>query len=94
VLSATILPLPAGAIAKPDLHADRGRSRDMATDLQSMHGSRAVDLLTKYLKLKATGKAAKGAVKVAKWTTAAKVAKAAAQRVPKKGPPATAGGRA
>jgi hypothetical protein len=54
--------------------------------------SRAIDVLTKYLKLKAAGKAAKGAVKVAKWTTAAKVAKAATQRVSKKGLLATAGG--
>jgi hypothetical protein len=45
--------------------------------------SRATDLLTKYLKLKAAGKAGKGALKVAK---------TAMQRAPKKGLLAVAGG--
>jgi hypothetical protein len=53
---------------------------------------RAIDIVTKYLKLKATGKAAKGAAKAAKWTTYGKIAKTAAERAPKKGLLAVAGG--
>jgi hypothetical protein len=53
---------------------------------------RAIDIVTKYLKLKAAGKAAKGATKAAKWTTYGKVAKTVAERAPKKGLLAVAGG--
>jgi hypothetical protein len=53
---------------------------------------RAMDIITKYLKLKATGKAVKGAAKAAKWTTYGKIAKTVAERAPKKGLLAVAGG--
>ena len=53
---------------------------------------RAIDIVTKYLKLKAAGKAAKGAAKAAKWTTYGKVAKTVAERSQKKGLLAVAGG--
>jgi hypothetical protein len=53
---------------------------------------RAIDILTKYLKLKAAGKAVKGAAKAVKWTTYGKAAKTAVQRTPKKGLLAAAGG--
>ena len=53
---------------------------------------RAKDILTKYLKLKVAGKAAKGAAKATKWATIAKVTKEAAERTPKKGAIAVAGG--
>jgi hypothetical protein len=53
---------------------------------------RAIDIVTKYLKLKAAGKAAKGVAKAAKWTTYGKIAKTAAERAPKKGLLAVAGG--
>jgi|1186.fasta_scaffold658278_2 hypothetical protein len=53
---------------------------------------RAIDIVTKYLKLKAAGKAAKGAAKAARWTTYGKIAKTAAERAPKKGLLAVAGG--
>jgi hypothetical protein len=54
--------------------------------------SRAADLLTKYLKIKATTKVAKGAGKAVKLTAYGKVAKAIARRAPKKGWLAIAGG--
>jgi hypothetical protein len=54
--------------------------------------ARATDILTKYLKLKAAGKAVKGATKAVKWTTYGEVAKTAVQRAPKKGLLAVAGG--
>lgn len=53
---------------------------------------RASDLITKYLKLKATSKAAKGAGQAVKWTAVAKAGKTAAERTPKKGLLAVAGG--
>lgn len=54
--------------------------------------TRAANVLTKYLKLKAIGKTAKGAGKTAKWTAYGKAAKSAAQRPPKKVWLAMAGG--
>jgi hypothetical protein len=53
---------------------------------------RAMELITKYLKLKAAGKAVKGATKAATWATIAKVAKNTAERTPKKSALAVAGG--
>lgn len=52
---------------------------------------RAGNILTKYLKFKAIGKAVKGAGTTAKWTAYGKAAKAA-QRPPKKAWLAMAGG--
>jgi hypothetical protein len=54
--------------------------------------ARATDILTKYLKLKAAGKAVEGAAKAVKWTTYGKIATTAVERVPKKGLLAVAGG--
>jgi hypothetical protein len=53
---------------------------------------RAMDLITKYLKLKAAGKAVEGATKAAKWTAYGKIAKNAVERAPKKALLAVAGG--
>jgi hypothetical protein len=53
---------------------------------------RATDILTKYLKLKATRKAVEGAAKAAKWTTYGKIATTAMERAPKKALLAIAGG--
>jgi hypothetical protein len=53
---------------------------------------RAIDILTKYLKLKAAGKAVRGAATAVKWTAYGKVAKTAVERTPKKGLLAAAGG--
>ena len=54
--------------------------------------AQAASLVGDYLKLKAAGKAAKGAAKAAKWTTYGKVAKTVAERSQKKGLLAVAGG--
>ena len=45
---------------------------------------RAGDLLSKYLKIKTTTKAAKGLTKVAKWTAYGEAAKGLATRTPNK----------
>lgn len=50
------------------------------------------NIITKYLKLKAIGKGAKGAGKTAKWTAYSKAAKKSASRPPKKAWLAMAGG--
>jgi hypothetical protein len=59
---------------------------------QKSRRSRAADILTTYLKLETARKAAKGAAKAAKWTAYGKAAKTVAQRTPKKGLLALAGG--
>jgi hypothetical protein len=64
----------------------------MFTRKQKSWPSRAGDLLTKYLKLKAASKAAQGAGKAVKWTAIAQAGKTAAERTPKKGLLAIAGG--